>query len=66
VREALVTGGSGYIGSAVTHGLSRAERDVVVFDHLPTGPADGIPADARFHRLPVYGTARVRLVDVTL
>ncbi len=50
----LVTGGAGYIGSAVGAQLVAAGHDVVVLDDLSTGHADAVPPGATF----VKGTLR--------
>jgi UDP-glucose 4-epimerase len=42
----LVTGGAGYIGSAVTAHVVTAGHEVVVLDDLSTGHADAVPAGA--------------------
>ncbi|MEP7024612.1 MAG: UDP-glucose 4-epimerase GalE [Actinomycetota bacterium] len=44
----LVTGGAGYIGSAVASQLMADGHEVTVLDDLSTGHADGVPAGARF------------------
>ena len=50
----LVTGGAGYIGSAVASLLADSGHEVVVLDDLSTGYADAVPAAATF----VRGTVR--------
>ncbi|MGW2198392.1 NAD-dependent epimerase/dehydratase family protein, partial [Streptosporangium sp. NPDC001682] len=44
----LVTGGAGYIGSAVAAQLVEAGHEVTVLDDLSTGHADAVPPGARF------------------
>ncbi|MBG0827922.1 UDP-glucose 4-epimerase GalE [Planomonospora sp. ID67723] len=44
----LVTGGAGYIGSAVAAQLVEAGHQVTVLDDLSTGHADAVPPGARF------------------
>ncbi|WP_030912539.1 UDP-glucose 4-epimerase GalE [Streptosporangium amethystogenes] len=44
----LVTGGAGYIGSAVAAQLVEANHQVTVLDDLSTGHADAVPPGARF------------------
>jgi UDP-glucose 4-epimerase len=46
----LVTGGAGYIGSAVASSLIEAGHDVTVLDDLSTGHADAVPPKAAFIR----------------
>ncbi|WP_248965485.1 UDP-glucose 4-epimerase GalE [Sphaerisporangium perillae] len=44
----LVTGGAGYIGSAVAAQLVEAGHEVTVLDDLSTGHADAVPTGAAF------------------
>ena len=44
----LVTGGAGYIGSAVVHQLVDKGEDVVVFDDLSQGHVEAVPNAATF------------------
>ena len=47
-RRILVTGGAGFVGSAVTRRLVDAGARVTVLDDLFTGKADAIPTGATF------------------
>ncbi|MFH2039238.1 MAG: NAD-dependent epimerase/dehydratase family protein, partial [Chloroflexota bacterium] len=44
----FVTGGAGYIGSAMTEALLKAGHKVTVYDALYTGHRQAIPEGARF------------------
>lgn len=44
----LVTGGAGYIGSAIVDALLKEDATVVIYDDLSTGRADKINAHATF------------------
>jgi UDP-glucose 4-epimerase len=44
----LVTGGAGYIGSAIAEALLKAGHSVTVYDSLVTGHRQAVPEDARF------------------
>ena len=44
----LVTGGAGYIGSAMTEALVLAGHDVTVYDNLSRGHRDAVISDAAF------------------
>ncbi len=50
IMRLLVTGGAGYIGSAVAAQLLADGHEVVVLDDLSTGHADAVPAGASFVR----------------
>ncbi|MEP6461904.1 MAG: UDP-glucose 4-epimerase GalE [Frankiaceae bacterium] len=47
----LVTGGAGYIGSAVSAQLLAGGAEVVVLDDLSTGHRDAVPAGAQFREV---------------
>jgi UDP-glucose 4-epimerase len=55
----LVTGGAGYIGSAVAAQLVEAGHEVTVLDDLSTGHADAVPSGASFVEAPVTEAADV-------
>lgn len=44
----LVTGGAGYIGSAIAEALLKAGHSVTVYDSLVTGHRQAVPEDAHF------------------
>jgi UDP-glucose 4-epimerase len=56
----LVTGGAGYVGSAVAAYLLEAGHEVVVLDDESTGHADNVPAGAEY----VRGTVQDAAADV--
>ena len=49
----LVTGGAGFIGSALADALLGHGHEVVVVDDLSTGRASNINPDARFHHMDI-------------
>jgi UDP-glucose 4-epimerase len=53
----LVTGGAGYIGSAVTTLLLDEGHEVTVIDDLSTGHRDAVPAEATFIQGRVHDMA---------
>lgn len=46
----LVTGGAGFIGSAIARRLLDRGHDVVIVDNLTTGSVENVPEDAEFIR----------------
>ena len=56
-RIALVTGGAGYIGAHLVHGLQAQGWTVVVLDDLSTGVRKAVPPTARFVRGDVADAA---------
>jgi UDP-glucose 4-epimerase len=59
-RRILVTGGAGFVGSAVTRRLVDAGARVTVLDDLFTGKAEEIPTGAEFVRGSVTDGALVK------
>lgn len=57
----LVTGGAGFIGSAVAEAYVRSGHEVVVVDNLSTGRRQWVPTGAAFYRLDILDP---RLDDV--
>ncbi|MFC6080748.1 UDP-glucose 4-epimerase GalE [Sphaerisporangium aureirubrum] len=49
----LVTGGAGYVGSAVAARLADTGHEVTVLDDLSTGHADAVPPGAEFVQAPI-------------
>ena len=47
-KQALVTGGAGFIGSHVSQSLLKRGLGVTIVDNLSTGKRENIPAGARF------------------
>jgi UDP-glucose 4-epimerase len=56
----LVTGGAGYIGSAVAEELLREGHDVVVIDNLAKGHRDAVPPGAQFLHADLADAATLR------
>jgi UDP-glucose 4-epimerase len=46
--HALVTGGAGFIGSALAELLLSRDAEVVVFDDLSSGYLENVPEGAKF------------------
>jgi UDP-glucose 4-epimerase len=51
--RALITGGAGFIGSALGRALLARGADVTVVDNLVTGRREWVPERARFHALSI-------------
>ncbi len=56
----LVTGGAGYIGSAVVEELLAEHHTPVVFDNLVAGHAEAVPADVAFVQGDLFDAALLR------
>lgn len=56
----LVTGGAGYIGSAVTRVLQREGHEIVVLDNLVTGHRSAVPTGVPLVEADTRDTATVR------
>ena len=63
LRNVLVTGGAGFVGSHVVEGhLNRGDR-VWVVDDLSSGRKENIPEGAHFHEMDVTGPELRRLLN---
>lgn len=65
----LVTGGAGFVGSAMAHRLTEEGYDVVVVDNLSTGRRSNVPDDATFLEADLsdpstYESLRDHAVDI--
>lgn len=47
-NKAIVTGGAGFIGSAIASGLINSGKEVVVYDNLSVGKKENIPENCKF------------------
>lgn len=61
----LVTGGAGFIGSALAHALLARGDRVVVVDSLSTGYRDNVPEDAEFIEMDVADREQYRKLEKT-
>ena len=53
IKNILVTGGAGYIGSTVAHDLIKSGHKVTIIDNLSTGYKSLIPSKAKFYRADI-------------
>lgn len=53
----VVTGGAGFIGSAVADALIRAGNHVIIADNLSGGDGKGLLAEAEFHNISILDTS---------
>lgn len=58
----LITGGAGYIGSALTHTLIQQKHHVIVVDNLTSSSQIHLPHAANFHELDIRNTAALSRV----
>ncbi len=62
MKNILVTGGAGFIGSWVAQRFIDEGHNVVVVDNLSTGFQANVPADAKFYELDIRSKALRKLV----
>lgn len=63
----VVTGGAGFIGSAIARRLIAEGHDVVIFDNLKTGLKKNLPEQAAFHHVDLGRMGdleRIKIEDV--
>ncbi|HET9954052.1 MAG TPA: NAD-dependent epimerase/dehydratase family protein [Polyangiaceae bacterium] len=56
----LITGGAGFIGSHIVHGLVAEGHEVMVLDNLSSGRRENVPAGAAFRQLDLRDREAVR------
>jgi UDP-glucose 4-epimerase len=61
--RALVTGGAGFIGSALARALLARGADVTIVDNLVTGRREWVPDGARFHCLSIADSQLDRVFE---
>ncbi len=61
-KEVLITGGAGYIGSAVAHDLIRKGHKVTVLDNLSTGFKRLVPPKATFFKTDISNTTNLKKI----
>jgi UDP-glucose 4-epimerase len=62
-RNVLVTGGAGFIGSALTRGLLARGHSVVVADNLFTGHRANVPQEAQFVEMDIADRAQYQKLE---
>jgi len=63
--KALVTGGAGYIGSTVSNFLLDLGHEVTIIDNLSTGSKKNIPKKAKFYKVDISNTAKIKKIFLT-
>jgi UDP-glucose 4-epimerase len=64
-RDVLVTGGAGFIGSALARALGALGHGVVVADNLSTGERANVPPDAHFIQMDLADRAHYHRLENT-
>ena len=62
VRNILITGGAGYIGSHITEILLKKHKKVYLIDNLSTGHRKLINKKANFFKLDIHDKNRVKKI----
>ena len=62
VKNILITGGAGYIGSHVTEVLLKKNKKVYLLDNLSTGYRKLINKKAKFFKLDILETKKVKKI----
>ena len=62
VKNILITGGAGYIGSHVTEILLKKNKKVFLIDNLSTGHRKLINSKAKFFKIDINDKQRVRKI----
>ena len=62
IKNILITGGAGYIGSHVTEVLLKKNKRVFLLDNLSTGHRKLINKKAKFFKLNISETNKIRKI----
>ena len=62
VRNILITGGAGYIGSHITEILLKKNKKVFLIDNLSTGHRKLINKKAKFFKLNIHNKNRIKKI----
>ena len=62
VKNILITGGAGYIGSHITEILLKKHKKVYLIDNLSTGHRKLINKKAKFFKLDIHDKNRVKKI----
>ena len=62
VRNILITGGAGYIGSHITEILLKKHKKVFLIDNLSTGHRKLINKNAKFFKLNIHNKNRIKKI----
>ena len=62
VKNILITGGAGYIGSHITEILLKKDKKVFLIDNLSTGHRKLINKKAKFFKLDIHRKDKVRKI----
>ena len=62
MKNVLVVGGAGYIGSHTIQLLKKSDCNVFVVDDLSTGHVSAVPGIAAFYELNILDTEKLKMV----
>ena len=62
IRNVLITGGAGYIGSHVSEILEKKNKRIVIVDNLSTGYRKLINKKAKFYKVDIKETKKIRKI----
>ena len=60
VKNILITGGAGYIGSHVTEILLKKHKNVFLIDNLSTGHRKLVNKKAKFFKLDIHNKKKLK------
>lgn len=63
MKNILVTGGAGFIGSWVAEKFIENDYNVVIIDNLSTGFRENLPSDAKFYKMDIRSNAVPKLIE---
>jgi UDP-glucose 4-epimerase len=64
MKNILITGGAGYIGSHITETLAKKKKKIFIIDNLSTGFKKLINKNAYFYNLNILNTVKVKKIII--
>ena len=62
IKNILITGGAGYIGSHVTEALIKKKKKIFILDNLSTGYKKLINKKAKFYKINILEKSKINLI----
>ena len=62
IKNILITGGAGYIGSHVTEALVKKKKKIFILDNLSTGYKKLINKKAKFYKINILEKSKINLI----
>ena len=62
IKNILITGGAGYIGSHISEILEKEKKNIIIVDNLSTGYKRLINKKAKFYKININDRRKLKLI----